>query len=178
MPIDKMIRAAMLDASVYEELERDTNATNQAFLVVFVVSFISALGSAIANIARPGQAITLLIGATVAAIIGWVIWSFVTYWVGTSLFGGTATPGELLRTIGFAYTPNILGFFVFIPCLGPLIALAGSIWSLVAGVVAVRQALDFDLGKAVITVIIGWVAVVILTFVFALFMGGLFALAS
>lgn len=177
MPIDRMIKAAMLDAGVYEELERDTTATTQAFLVVLVVSFLSALGGAAANIGRPGQAITMLIGAMVAAVIGWVIWSFVTYWVGTAIFKGTATPGELLRTIGFAYTPNVLGVFSFVPCFGPLVALAGSIWSLVAGVVAVRQALDFDTGKAIITVVIGWLIVLAVTAVLSISGLGVLALA-
>ncbi|MGI5835134.1 MAG: Yip1 family protein [Chloroflexota bacterium] len=177
MPIDKMIKAAMLDTGVYEEVERDTTGTSQAFLVVLVVSFISALGSAITNISEPGAAIMLLITSLVVAIIGWVIWAFLTYWIGTSFFGGIATPGELLRTLGFAYTPNILGFFSFIPCVGPLITFAGSIWALVAGVVAVRQALDFDTGKAIITVVIGWIAVFIVTVVFSLIAGGLLALA-
>lgn len=165
MPIDRMIRAARLDPSLYEEVERDLNATTQALLVVMVVSFIAGLGGAIAVLNRPGQAISLLVLGVVGAVVGWIIWSFVTYWIGTSLFQGTATPGELLRTLGFAYTPNVLGFFGFIPCIGGLIVLAGAIWTLIAGIVAVRQALDFDTGKAVITVIIGWFVVAIITLV-------------
>ena len=50
----------------------------------------------------------------------------------------------MLRTIGFAYTPNILGIFAFIPCLGRLISLVRAVWALAARVIAVRQALDFD----------------------------------
>ena len=176
MLIDRMIKAAMLDPGVYDELERDTTATSQAFLVVLVISLISGLGGAIGSIGRPGQALTLLIGAVVGAIIGWLIWSFVTYFIGTSVFRGIATPGELLRTIGFAYTPNILGFFIFIPIIGGLIAFAGSVWSLIAGVIAVRQAMDFDTGKAIITVIIGWIILFVVTVLFSAFMAGLFFL--
>ncbi len=177
MPFDRMIKAAMLDTSVYDELERDTSATTQAFTVVLLISFISGLGGAIARLGNPGQAIMGLIGAIVAGVVGWLIWSYVTYFVGTKVFNGTATPGELLRTIGFAFTPNALGFFSFIPCLGPLIALAGSIWSLVAAVVAVRQALDFDTGKAVLTVVIGWVALVVVTVVLSIIGLGFFIVA-
>ncbi len=177
MPFDRMIKAAMLDASVYEELERDTSATTQAFMVVLLVSFISGLGAAIARLGNPSQAVFGLIGAVVAGVVGWIVWSYVTYFVGTKAFNGTATPGELLRTIGFAFTPNALGFFSFIPCLGWLVALAGSIWSLVAAVVAVRQALDFDTGKAVLTVIIGWVALLLVTVVLSLIGLGFFIVA-
>ncbi|HEX2922970.1 MAG TPA: YIP1 family protein [Chloroflexota bacterium] len=168
MPFDRMIKAAMLDAGVYEELERDTSATTQAFTVVLLISFISGLGAAISRLGNPGQAVLGLIGAIVAGVVGWIIWSYVTYFVGTKVFNGTATPGELLRTIGFAFSPNVLGFFSFIPCLGALIALAGSIWSLVAAVVAVRQSLDFDTGKAILTVIIGWFALLLVIIVLSI----------
>ncbi|MHB0869345.1 MAG: Yip1 family protein [Chloroflexota bacterium] len=169
MPIDRMIRAARLDPSLYEEVERDLSATTQALLVVVVVSFIAALGSSVPFLGRPGQVMSMLVFGVLGAVVGWVIWSLVTYWIGTSLFRGTATPGELLRTLGFAYTPNILGFFGFIPCFGGLIGLVGAIWSLIAGIVAVRQALDFDTGKAVITVIVGWFALLLISIVLSLF---------
>jgi len=91
-----------------------------------------------------------------------------------NLFHGTADYGELLRTIGYAYSPNVLGFFSFIPILGWLIALVGSIWALVAGVIAVRQALDFDTTKAVLTVVIGWVVMMIVAAIIA----GIFGLGA
>jgi hypothetical protein len=36
------------------------------------------------------------------------------------------------------------------------VGFAVAIWSLVAGVIAIRQALDFDTGKAIATAVIGW----------------------
>jgi len=110
---------------------------------------------------RPNSYLTnKLIG--VAAIVGWAIWAFLTYWIGTALFGGTATYGELLRTIGFAYTPNALGIFGFIPVLGGIIAFVGAVWALIAGIIAVRQALDFSTGKAIVTAIVGWIVLIII----------------
>ncbi|HEX2922810.1 MAG TPA: YIP1 family protein [Chloroflexota bacterium] len=169
MPIDRMIRALKLEPSVYDELEMDRSATTDAFMVVAAVAFISALGGFIGGIRNPGAAFVGLIVAVIAAVIGWIVWSYITYWIGTSLLNGTATPGELLRTLGFAYTANALGFFSFIPFFGGIIAFIGSIWALVAGIVAVRQALDFDTGKALITVVIGWVVMLIIGLVVALF---------
>ncbi|MBI2954480.1 MAG: YIP1 family protein [Chloroflexi bacterium] len=172
--VDRMIRAAKLENALYDEVERDKNATGQALTVVVIVALASGIGSALAGIigrAGIGAAIGGFIVGIIMALIGWAIWSFVTYWVGTSLFGGTATYGELLRAVGFAYTPNVLGILSFIPGVGPLIAFVGSIWALVAGVVAVRQALDFDTGKAIITAIIGWIILMIVVVV----IGGMFA---
>src|SRR5262249_7144360 len=108
-----------------------------------------------------------------SALIFWVVWAYVTYFVGTQFFGGTATPGEMLRTIGFAQSPGVLRILSFIPVLGGLISFIVAIWSIVAGVIAVRQALDFDTGKAILTVIIGFVVVVIVTIVLGLILAAI-----
>ena len=163
--VGRMIRAARLENEVYEEVERDKDATTQALTVVVIVAIAAGIGSALSLLIAGvgiGSAILGLISGIVGAVVGWAIWSFLTYWIGTSLFGGKATYGELLRTIGFAFTPNALGIFSFIPFLGGLIAFVGSIWALVAAVIAVRQALDFDTGKAILTAIIGWIVLVII----------------
>jgi hypothetical protein len=64
-----------------------------------------------------------------------------------------------------------LSILSFIPCIGALIALAGNIWALVAGFIGVREALDLDSTKTLITVAIGWVIVVIITAVIYLVLG-------
>ncbi|MBI4495145.1 MAG: YIP1 family protein [Chloroflexi bacterium] len=162
-----MIRAARLEADLYEEVEADTSATTQAFLVVVIVAIASGLGLLLAGRGGGG-----LVGGVVTAILGWLAWSFVTYFIGTRAFGGTATWGELLRTIGFAQSPGVLLVLRFIPVLGGLIGFAVFIWMLAAGVIAVRQALDVDTGKAVITVIIGWLAYVVVVAVLGLLIFG------
>ncbi len=171
--IQKMIRAAMLDVNFYEEVEADQSLTTEAITVVVIVSIISGLGGALTNLLRghPGAMIMGLIGGIIMALVGYFVWAFVVYIVGVNLFHGTADYGELLRTIGYAYSPNVLGFFTFIPILGWLIALAGSIWALVAGVIAVRQALDFDTNKAILTVIIGWIVMVVVVGIIAAIFG-------
>ncbi len=170
---NRMIRAARLESGLYEEVERDVSATTQALTVVIIVALASGIGSALGLILRGnmgfGAVIVAFVFGIIWAVIFWAIWSFITYWLGTNLFGGTATYGELLRTIGFAQSPSVLAIFTFIPAVGPLIAFIAGIWSLIAGIIAVRQALDFSTGKAIITAIIGWI---ILMVIFAI-LGGL-----
>ena len=162
-----MVRAAKLEPGVYEELERDTGATWEALLVVVIVSVAAGIGGLLAGeiSGSAGVAITDFAVGVVLAAMAWAEWSLITYFIGTTLFKGTADYGELLRTIGFAYTPNILQIFAFIPILGGLLVLIGAIWALIAGVVAVRQALDFSTTKAILTVIIGWIIMLIITFI-------------
>ena len=163
--MDRAIRAAKVEPALYEEVERDENATTEAMTIVAIVAVASAIGGAIGAVIGGRNVIGGLLIPLIGALIGWVLWSYITYFVGTRLMNGTATPGELLRTIGYAQTPGILNILSFIPFVGGLIALVAAIWSLWAGIVAVRQALDFDTGKAVITVIIGWVVVLIINLV-------------
>ena len=83
--LDRMFRAAKLDSSLYEEVEKDTKATNQAVLVVVIASVCSGLGTAIAGqttLAPTGLIFGLVMGA-VSALVGWFIWSFITYFIGT-----------------------------------------------------------------------------------------------
>ena len=163
---ERMIRAAKLDVSLYEEVERDPTATNQALLVVVIASVCSGIGSGVGSLIVGLGAMELMIGlvaGAILALIGWFIWSFITYFIGTRLFKGPeteATYGELLRCIGFSNSPSILGILSFIPLVGGLISFVVSIWSLIAMVIAVRQALDFTTGRAIITCIVGWIVMV------------------
>jgi hypothetical protein len=167
--VQRMIRAARLEPSVYEEVESDQNATSQAAIVVAIVAVATGIGAGIgASMAGDaGNLITSVISGILSGLIGWVVWSYLTYFIGTRLFGGTATPGELLRCIGFAMSPGVLHLLAFLPGIGWLISLVVSIWTLVSGIVAVRQALDFDTGKAILTAIIGWVVILVITIVLA-----------
>lgn len=152
--IDRMKGAAMLNVATYEEVEADTSATAQAGMVVLL----AAIAQAIGGIGHGGGAI---IGGAVAALVGWVLWSGITYLIGDKLLGGTATWGELLRTIGFAHAPQVLLVLAFLPVVGGLLRAVVAIWVLIAGVIAIRQALDFSTGKAIATALLGWLAIVI-----------------
>ena len=155
---ERMQGAAMLNVATYEEVEADENATGQAATVIAIVAVATAIGNAFGG---EGSLIGGIIGGIIGAFIGWVIWAAVTYFVGTALFGGTATFGELLRTLGFANSPGVLYVLGFIPGLGMLIKLIVGLWVLVCGIVAIRQALDFSTGKDILTAIVGWLVMMI-----------------
>jgi hypothetical protein len=157
---DQMIRASQLDVNLYEEVEKDTTQTSNALTVVAIAAIATGIGAAIAEALSGGGpgggGIVLgLIGGVIAALVGWALWTAIVYYIGTSLFGGTATWGEVLRTVGFANSPGVLRILGFIPVLGALITLLVGIWTIVTTVVAVRQALDITTGKAIIVSILG-----------------------
>jgi hypothetical protein len=71
--------------------------------------------------------------------------------------------------LGYASAPYLLGLLSFIPCVGPLFPAIGWVLALVAGVLAVREAMDFDTSNAIVTVFIGWIIVVAIKGIFLLF---------
>ncbi len=146
----RMIGAARIDSAIYNEVEHDTSATGQAAGVVAIVAVCSAIGGI------EGGSTGMLAGV-VSAIVGWLVWSAVTYLVGDKLLGGTATWGELLRALGFAQAPGVLYVIAMVPGFGILTRLIVGVWILVCGIVALREALDFGTGKAILTAVIGWV---------------------
>jgi hypothetical protein len=152
--LERMKRAALLDVHTYEEVEADRTATGQAAAVVAIVAVAQGIGAL-------GQGGPGIVAAILAALFGWVVWAGITYLIGDKLLGGTATWGELLRTIGFAQSPGILGVFAILPIVGGLIRFGLSVWILIAAIIAIRQALDFSTGKAVLTAFLGWLALVI-----------------
>jgi hypothetical protein len=159
--VDRMRGAAMLDVATYEEVENDLTATGQAGVVVAIVAVCTAIGGL-------GGGLMGIVGGLVSALLGWLTWAGVTYFVGTRLFGGTATWGELLRTLGFAQSPGILLILGIIPLLGKVVWLVVGIWMLATGFIAIRQALDVTTGKALLTALVSWLAMMIVKAFFAM----------
>jgi hypothetical protein len=151
---ERMLGAAKLDRAVYEEIENDRTATGQALTVVVLVSLATGVGL------RAG--IQGVFVGLVAGVIAWALWAALIYWIGTKLLPEPQTRadwGELARTLGFATTPGVLRILGVIPVLGELIFVVTGIWMLVATVIAVRQALDYQsLPRAVGVCFIGWIA--------------------
>jgi hypothetical protein len=161
--VDRMVRAAKLDSNLYEEVEADEEANGQAFTAVLIASIASGLGAGISAIISGHSGLWFLWGLLLGVgmgIAGWLIWSFFAWVLGTTIFKGHVTEadyGQLVRTIGFSNTPRLLSFFLFIPFFGGFISFVAFVWALVAGVIAVRQALDFSTWRAIGTCIVGWI---------------------
>ncbi|MBW1695144.1 MAG: hypothetical protein JRJ41_13615 [Deltaproteobacteria bacterium] len=169
--IDRIVRAAKLDINLYEEVEADKGAMGQAMGVVVLSSIAAGIGS-IGTMGLRG----IIIGA-ITALIAWYVWAYLTYFIGAKILPEPQTKadhGELLRTIGFSSSPGLLRILAIIPGIGGIIFMLTSVWMLVAMVIAVRQALDYQSTlRAVSVCMIGWVIqAIILMILFAVFGGG------
>ncbi len=162
--INRVLRAAQLDKEFFKEVEADTSLNQEALIVVAIVSAVAGVGVFIERLfsGEFGAAVIALIITALLGVVNYYIWAYVTHFIGTNMFKGDANPGELLRVLGYASGPRILGLLVFIPC-GGLLGFAGSIWALIAGFYGVREALDLDTTETLVTVVLGWLVILIIS---------------
>ena len=169
--LNRMLRAAKLEVNLYEEVEADRGAMGQAMGVVILSSLANGLGT----MGRAGMA-GILIG-TISALIGWYIWAYLTYFIGTRFFPEPQTRadhGELLRTIGFSSSPGLIRILAIFPFLEAIVLTVASIWMLVAMVIAVRQALDYRSTLRALAVCgIGWIIQILVLLLFLMIFGSL-----
>jgi len=153
--IDRVIRASKLDSKVFEEVEADYGAMAQAVGIVVLSSIAAGIGTFSTG------GIGGIVFGFIAALVGWLVWSFLTYYIGTRLLPEPETKadyGELLRTIGFASSPGLIRVLGLIPWISNIVFIVAGIWMLVAMVIAVRQALDYKSTlRAIGVCIIGWI---------------------
>ena len=168
--VDRMIRAAKLDVHLYEEVEADRRSMGQAMGVVLLSSLAGGIG-----FMQEAGLMGLVIG-TVGSLLGWYVWALMTYLIGTKLLPEPQTHadhGELLRTIGFSSAPGLIRVFGIIPALSGFVNLLAGVWMLVAMVIAVRQALDFQSTyRAIGVCLIGWIIQAVLLALLVTTMGG------
>jgi hypothetical protein len=166
---ERVIGVLRLDPNTYEEIERDESATTQALTVVVLAGLAQGIG-AISSEEGPG-----LIGALLQGVLGWVVFSVIAYFVGTTLFATpntSATIGQVLRTVGFAQAPKVLVALGFIPILGWIAGIVAWVWFVAAAIVALRHAFDFTIERAIGTAaiaLLGWILLgVVLAVIFGI----------
>lgn len=176
--MDRIIKALTFKTEVYAEVENDATFTSTAWIIVAVVSLLNQLG------ARAGSNIgNWLLGAvigTVFAILAFAVATYVINLVGRVVFKADVDFGELVRTLGLAYVWQIVGllgivgaFSVALACLISPLIFVGWILIVVAWFIAVKEALDLDWVPTIVTVVIGWVVLIVINLLASVVIGAL-----
>lgn len=156
-----ILRAARLDRSVFERLAGDASRTWEAAVVVVAVAVLSTLGTVLAGyvpanwLAQPRTSLDFLhaVQRGLAEAIGFVFLSGAAYLTAFGLFGVESRFIAVLRALGFAYTPMVLGGLVFVPYVGGIVSLVGVLWTVATMTVALSAATDLSTGRAAAGVI-------------------------
>jgi hypothetical protein len=174
---DKILRAVKLDADFYSEVMGDRTANRQALMVVVVSSLISGFGVGFAAAIIDGGLGFfggLLVGF-ISSMGGWLVWALYSWWFTTTILRDSLNETTykalihrgFMRVLGFSNAPRALSFFYFLPYIGWLIALAASVWALIAGIRAMSETLHLKNSLAVAGCAVGWVPYMLIVFLTA-----------
>ena len=169
MLMDRIMGALTFKREIYAEVEHDESFTGTAWTLVAVVAFLNQLGQFASSEGFTSWIFGAVIG-TAFAVLGFAVGAYAIAWVGKTLFQAEVTFEEVVRTVGLAYIWNVLGVFgvliAFVPALVCILGLplfAGALLGLYSSFIAVREALDLETGQTIITVVIGFVAILIVS---------------
>jgi hypothetical protein len=151
-----MLRVLKLDPSVYAEIERDPDGTHQAAWVVGLV----ATGAAFGTVMLTSWKQWAILGAVMAALIHWLLWSGLEVVIGRMLFGRQVSGERHIRTLGYAQTPQLFAFFAFVPVVGPWLVLGSRVLTMFAGSQALRASLELHRREALAIRFVSFVAAV------------------
>lgn len=183
--IEKIIKVFTFRKEVYGEVEKDTSFTPTAWMLVAITALLSQLGAnAISSKVVGGRWIGGTIGGTVFAVIGFALGAFVISWAGKTFFNADTSFEEMVRVLGLAYVWNVIGVLGILAlagnaftCISGPITLVAGIAGLVAWFIAAKEALDLEWPQTIGTVIIGWVASLIISIIAGAILG-IFGLAG
>ncbi len=167
--MDRIIKAFTFKTEVYSEVESDSSFTTTAWLIVAVVSFLNALGSLSSD--NFGSSLLAALVSAVFAVVGFAVAAYVINLVGRTVFKAEVSFNELVRTVGLAYVWQAVGFLGILGVISedlrcivsPLLIIAAILW-LVSAFIAAKEALDLEWLQTIITVVLGWVAFMVVVF--------------
>jgi hypothetical protein len=151
--LNRIYRSIKIDPEVFDEVQKDKNATIAAGIVVVLSSLAAGIGAS-----HLGMVNFFL--APGLSLVSWFVWAYIVYFVGVKLFPDLktkTTQTALLRSIGFSSAPGMIRVFGFNEDIMTVMFVGSAFWMLACMVVAVKQTLNYkSLWKALGIVIIAW----------------------
>jgi hypothetical protein len=135
--VSRMIRAAKLDASLFEELINDPSTQGQSIWVVAILAMATGYGM----FSRAG--VTAVNSCLVTTFLAWYFWAFTLYFFGTYLFRNIVTKTDrktVLRVVAFASAPGVLRLLGVFPHTTGILFIVTSVWIIAASVIGIKLA--------------------------------------
>jgi hypothetical protein len=138
--MDRVLGAVRLDGQLYKTVAEDQGATSQSLWIIAIYG----MASGFAFFGKTGAAAINMVLLT--TLLGWYIWAFFTYYLGTKIFSEPQTNADrkaVYRAMGFAASAGWIRALGVVPGIAWLAILVSTVWMLIASVIAVKQALDY-----------------------------------
>jgi hypothetical protein len=163
MLMDRIVKALTFKKEVYADVEQDKSFTTTAWILVIVVSIVAALGNL--SFAQFGKSLLGVLVAAILNVVGFAVAALVINLVGRALFKADVTFEELVRTIGLAYVwnaANIIGILGgVLSCILWPVRIVAWVGLAVSWFLAVKEALDLEWVPTIVTVVLGWLVIVL-----------------
>jgi hypothetical protein len=154
----RALRGALFDKKAFEHAYWDDDATADGVILVAAVSAISYLVLTVLSGSIGAGAVLGILGAAVSGVAGWLILAACVWLAATKIFKAGGGIQTMMAAHGLAYLPLIL---TAVPI--QLVQVAAVLWYLAVVVVATRAATDSTQKTAVLSVLVGYAVLVLLS---------------
>jgi len=155
--VTRILKAILCDPEGFRDFEHNGEAIAFGVIVIFMAGIISGIGTyftpAIAE--QPLHILVVIPITTSIGFFSWILWAGLSFLIGRFMLRGSASFGDLVRNLGFAYIPSLLSFLLVFQ-FGVLMMMIILVWMAAIGVVSTSSAQKFGMIKALITTIIIW----------------------
>lgn len=121
--LDKVMRLARLDTTVFDEVKDDLNETVPAVVIVAIASLIAGIGVWLwllveapsgVDVDFGNVLVNVLLLGTIFSVVLWAAWVAVTYVVLVQVYKENVDFQTLLRPMGYAAIPLVIAIFMVI----------------------------------------------------------------
>ena len=160
----------------FEQFEK-RGGQREALIYVGVAAVIGAVLSAIFGLIGGGVAGAIggLIGGLVLPLLSFYVSAWLIYTVGKSQ-GGTGTQDEVFYSIALYLAPilainGVIGSNVLFACLAFPVSLALGLYGIYLGYLAIRASMNLEQNKAILTMVLAFIAQLVITFIVGAVLG-------
>lgn len=153
--LNKIVRLARLDTTVFDDVRDDVNELIPAMIVAAVSALLAGLGATLFwefNFDFSPDKVwlnTFILGGVFMAAL-YLVWVLIAYVIIVQVYRASADLQSLLRTMGYAAAPLALCLFMFIPVLYPVFAIVPLALLFVLSIYAVQAVTNADSTQVVI----------------------------
>lgn len=154
----RALRGAMFDKKAFEHAYWDDDATADGVILVATVSAVAFVIQAVLSAGLGTGAILGFLGAAISGVAQWLILAACVWVASTKIFKSGGGLQTMMAAHGLAYLPLLL---TAVPIV--LVGMAAVLWYLAVLVVATRATTESNLKIAVLSVLVGYAILVLLS---------------